>query len=169
MFCFAKSISLATRVALAVSLNSVGHFVFYTTLFAHLGIDSQYHTDRVFNLLDKQTTYWSEHSKKATVKRARASRKQELWREELRKKVVDTRQGLCYSQGCALEGDNNEPGPAKKRKRNMGPKKPCQCGETSHQRTTSRLCVFNPKNVTSQETLEKETPKECAGQTIMGK
>ena len=104
MFCFAKTISLATRVALAVALNSVGHYVFYATLFSRLGITSLYHTDRVFKILDKQTQYWKDHSKKASVKRARASRKQELWHEELKKQVVDTRKGLCYSQGGALKG-----------------------------------------------------------------
>ena len=162
-FCFSKTMSLTIRIAIAISVNSVGYEKFYRILFSAVGLARVEHCDRVFAILDRRDSLNRMNKKKKTTKRLRAQVKNERWRAEVKKLEVDKRAGRTYSSAVGVdEGDPDTGGVSGEPRKPRKGLKICRCGSTKHQRTSHRECPLNKKNGGAEKIAQSEKTERNA-------
>ena len=149
--CFGKTMSLFSRISMAVSINSIGQKSFYTRLFPRLGIAYGGTCDLCFVRADRRFQVHARIKQSAKTRRIRAARNSTKWREELARMICDAKEGKTYKTGSGVgllsnNGTNTlddlvEPTTLPSNRT----KKRCRCGSTEHARTSSLLCPLNSK------------------------
>jgi hypothetical protein len=150
--CFSRTMSLSTRIATAVSINSIGHLRFYHRVFAQLGLPRSDHCDRLFIKLDRRFDLNRTMRRLAKVKRVRANRKKDKWRLEQGKKRKDRLHGKLYATSIGVEEEARQPADkssGKVPKRQLS--KVCRSGSTTH----SRVSNFDCGQLTVEYQLQK--------------
>jgi hypothetical protein len=169
---FSQTRSLQYRVAIAISIDSIGWIRFIGRLLTSLNPNVVLSSVLMKFLAKKQKRkeYWKERQKELSVKRRR---KQYVVDKIKRQKVDDikaSKQWLIYESGAALDmededddedlpgnedisgnekvGDMGEKYPTKRKNNKATKNKPakCRCGSDQHARTSHQSCKYNKKN-----------------------
>lgn len=168
--CLGKSMSLTYRICLAIGVNSTGHTSYLGRVLSKLGLRMSQTTRRMLHTLDERDAYFRIHKQKLEIKKRRSQLKNIHWRLELARTVRDVVEHGCgYGKGKdgenRTDGDNSSP-PAAKKMRVVGF---CsRCEQSTHLRSSSRLCPFNKKNLASasaQNGEESEQLEQSNGQS----
>jgi len=150
---YASTVSLATRIGIALCINSLGTLAFCTGIFDMLGItmtnDVRYYINQVNNTREKRNT--KSKTKKAKIKRSEKFHAKLKEHSTIAKKERRKRRGAQYKTGIGMDGgyesdgtDAPQPPPLPRKKR---AKAQCpHCHKYGHKTTRSKCCDENEDN-----------------------
>ena len=164
---YAGTNSLKNRIGIALGVTTLGTMKYYEGLFDRMGIHM--HTD-VRHYLKMKCGNRTRRLEKTKTKEFKIKRRKEetdkIKKESSEAHVARAKREGVYQSGIGLDGGylqsdvdaaataeeegNKKPAARKSGKRKAtaekGGVKPCLCGATDHQRTTSKNCPLNKKN-----------------------
>jgi len=155
----ASTASLATRIGIALCINTLGTMAFYSRIFQMLGItmndDVRYYIQQINDARDKKNAV--SKTKKAKVKRSEKFHTKLQQQSSLAKKERRKRRGAQYKTGIGMTGGYDsddtdtqqppQPPPKKKRAKVRCP----HCQKYGHKTTKSKYCDKNTNNVQAAE------------------
>jgi hypothetical protein len=137
---FSQSMSLASRVCLAVGVDSVGHEEYYEHILAEMGVKLPENMRVVLGRMTKQREYDQKYQSLPKRKRKRANLKFAKMKDELKKQMADEAMGLNYETGLSMQemGDDADVGPNRKKQAVL-----CKfCGSWKHKTRRSKECKY---------------------------
>jgi hypothetical protein len=156
-FCFARSKALTYRLHVAVGINSIGHFRFYSRLFELLGIQMTDITAEVMMGVDALDGYQRERKTLLASKSKRAHQRNASMVKELEKEEEDRKKGMTYGppkpKGEKKDGTKRKKGDGRGKATKMErvARTSCKhCDSLTHSRQSHRDCPYNPKNVAAR-------------------
>ena len=159
--------SLKNRICVALGLTSLGTLKYYEGLFLRMGITMEKDVRHYLQFTGNNRRKRIERSKTTQYKRKRKSQEMDKIKKEAAEAAVDRakRQGV-YRSGIGMTGGYDEC-QAKKTtaKAPTTGRKPCICGGTDHQRTTSKKCKLNPKK--QQHATEDEAKDSTIAEDVI--
>jgi hypothetical protein len=137
---FSESKSLASRIDLAIGVDSVGHPEYYQRLFDKMTIKLPGITKRVLEKMNNKRKYDQIYQALPKRKRIRSNNKFAKMKDGLKKQMADKAIGLSYETGMNLAENTDEVGEEKSKKK----KDFCKyCGATTHKTRRSKSCKYN--------------------------
>jgi hypothetical protein len=159
-----KTMSLTSRLCMAISIDSIGHSEFYVRLFAAMKFEATELTFSGLRRMWRKKEYGRIRQGRKKVKLDRRLALRKLMIEGCKKQEKDIEEGLAYSSGMRMADENEgesegEERPTKKarkatdnsNKRTTGAT--CRCGGQDHKRITSKACPW--KGLSQKEISEK--------------
>jgi hypothetical protein len=160
---YSRTMTLTSRINLAISIDTLGHAKYYEDLFAAMEFNNTQLTFSGLRRMWRKKEYGRIYSGLRRVKVRRRIKQRERMVEGTDKLVLDAKEGRGYSSGIRLrETDEDEEGEgsttirAKKAKMSRLTRKvkdECRCGGKDHQRTSSSKCPW--KNLGQKAVCEK--------------
>jgi hypothetical protein len=166
---YSMTMALTARISIAASVGNVGAHEYWSRVLERLGIDKGDHTEAF--LLDKnhRSKYKHEYQCHIPVKRCRAEKRSQKWREILKKQGNEEKVGITYKTRVRNSDggeDSNDDRPSKRiRLYKTVCKKSCvRCGRWDHM----KLCKSCPDSEDYSHDLdalynEWETKKRLEG------
>jgi hypothetical protein len=142
---FAGSVSLLSRICIALGMKLDGFENFFRKLFSAMGMTMEPGTWHYLQWVGdwKERHLQRSQTSEFKVKRhEKTNAKIKEYVEQLRDARKDHD---VYQTGVGMEGEAGETN-VTQRKRVVTEQKPCACGSRTHQRTSHRDCPLNPKN-----------------------
>jgi hypothetical protein len=136
---FCQSMSLNSRICLAVGVDSVGHEEYYERLFEKMKIPFPDNTRIMLRSMKKKRDYDRNYQAQPTQKRKRSVKKFDSTKDRLKKQMADKALGVAYRSGMNMEpNSNDEPG------ENTKVKKGCiACGAMDHRTRRAKACKYS--------------------------
>jgi hypothetical protein len=138
---YSQSMSMASRVCLAVGVDSVGHWEYYERLFAETSVKLPLHTRIMLERMSKRREYDRNYQRRPERKRKRSNLKFAKMKDGLKTQMADKAMGLNYQTGLCMEEIGDDPdagGPNTKQK----PARCKFCGSSQHKTRRSKGCKF---------------------------
>jgi hypothetical protein len=135
---FSRSMSLGSRVCLAVGIDSVGHAEYYDRILAEMSVTFPANTRTMLTRMTGKREYDRNYQSLPERKRKRSILKFAKMKDGLKKQMGDKAMGLNYETGLTM-GDEVEVGPNKKKNETVL----CKfCGSNKHKTRRSKGCKF---------------------------
>lgn len=147
---YSGSISLLARISVALGQKLAGYEVFFRRVFQAIGMEMEPGVWHYLKWAGEEKLKHKEKSQTAEYKHKRhlkTNAKIKLFVQQLREA---RRENDLYETGIAMEQEEGTVTVPVTESRPKKPKKPCQCGSTSHSRTTHKDCKYNPKNIAAR-------------------
>jgi hypothetical protein len=142
---------------LAVSIDLRGFADYYEELYLSLGMEMTETTERFYKQHDKYREKKKVYEKSKEVRQKKSTKKLDHITVEWKREIIDKKKGNTYRsrmmnpQSMAATTDKVVAEGAEGVKGKNGVVKKIvfckKCGNSGHQRASSRLCPMNPKNV----------------------
>jgi len=144
---YSMTMALTARINIAAGVGNLGPHEYWTRVMERLGIAKKGEHTEAF-LLDKtrRKKNHQDHQRRIPVKRHRAEKKSQKWRETSKRQGKEEKVGITYKAGVRNDDDEDESDerPSKRVKLNKKVGKvPCErCGRWDHM----RLCKSCPQS-----------------------
>jgi hypothetical protein len=112
---YAMTMALTARISITAGVGNLGAHDYWTRVMECLGIEKGEHTEAF--LLDKTRRMRHKHvyQRRIPVKRRRTQKKNDKWREILKKQRKEEHAGITYKPGVRNDAEDDEDGSCNKR------------------------------------------------------
>lgn len=138
---FHESYTFHYRHAITIGCHNWGFLKFWTSVFDSLGIIYSQAFQHHLAVVEKKRIRWKGFHQKNEVKKRRAYRQ-----DATERRLIYENRTVEYASGMGLDL-GNETATRTIRTTTTTTRKRCRCGSTTHQRTSSKECRLNKRNL----------------------